>query len=625
MPGIAGIIDLRGGIRNRTLVESMVKSMARERFLNSGTFAAAEMGIYAGWVAMENSFSVRQVFFNEERDVALILSGECFTDPKTRAGLQQRGHEAGIQPGDWLVHLYEEQGDQFFGKLNGLFSGLLIDKRKKCAFLFNDRYGVERIYIHEKEDALFFASEAKALLRVLPELRHFDEDGVAQFLAFGCTLEWRTLFRGVSVLPGGSLWQFEGRNCHKKRYFTPADWEKQQPLPAEDFEAEFQDTFKRILPRYFESDGRVGISLTGGLDTRMIMASRPVNNERLACYTFGVVNGETLDAQLAARVAESCGLDHDVLRIGPDFFSDFASHADRTVYVTDGCFAVFGAHEIYLNRKARELAPTRLTGNFGSEVLRSMSTFKPIELSPGLLSPDFGSRVKSARDCLCSSDDYPVTFAAFKEIPWSLFGSFAAGRSQVAFRTPYLDNEIVALAFRAPNSVRATPRPALRFIKNANIALSDIPTDRGLIGEDEGVIGRSRHLLSEAVFKFEYHTNEGLPNWLAPFDPFFKKFGSFVGILGHHKYLHYRRWLRNELGAYVHTAVDRASAQRSPFWNPGFVRQLGEAHISGRRNYLRELNAVLTLEAVERLLLRNYPSGCELVRDVASQPEPVTV
>jgi asparagine synthase (glutamine-hydrolysing) len=603
----------------------MTQSMVHEKFYTSGFYSAPAMGIYTGWVALENPFAAGQVFFNEQKDVALIFSGECFADREDLTELERGRHELGDDKADWLVHSYEAEGDQFFGKLNGLFSGLLIDKRKKCAFLFNDRYGVERIYVHETEDTLYFASEAKALLRVLPQQRAFDEEGVAQFLAFGSTLEWRTLFQGISVLPGGSLWHFEGRSRSKRRYFTPIDWEEQEPLTPEDFEAEFQETFKRILPRYFEAETAIGISLTGGLDTRMIMASRPATGEKPACYTFGGESGETLDTKVAARVAESCGLDHQVLRIGSDFFSDYASHADRTAYVTDGCFGVLGAHEIYLNRMARELASVRLTGNFGSEVLRSMSTFKPMDLSRNLLNPEFGTRVNIAENAVSNPSEHPVTFAAFREIPWNLFGSLAAGRSQVTFRTPYLDNEIVRLAFRAPEILRRTAAPALRFVKKTSPSLSKIPTDRGLMADAPRITGAARHFFSDVAFKLEYHTNEGLPNWLSNFDPFFRILNSAVGVFGRHKYLQYRRWLRNELAHYLNAAIDRASSRPSPFWNQTFVRQLGSAHISGRGNYLRELNAVLSLEAVERLLLHNHPSSSELLNNSVTQPEAVAV
>jgi len=202
-------------------VKSMAKSMEHESFYDSGLYCVPEIGIYAGWVAHENSLAAGQPFVNEANDVVLLLSGECFVDREMRVQLSQKGHELGRAAGSWLVHLYEEEGDCFFEKLNGLFSGLLIDKRQGKAFLFNDRYGVERVYWHEAKDTTYFASEAKALLRVLPELRKFDQEAVSQFLTFGCTLEQRTLFRGVQLLPGASVWSFENGKCQKKRYFFP--------------------------------------------------------------------------------------------------------------------------------------------------------------------------------------------------------------------------------------------------------------------------------------------------------------------------------------------------------------------------------------------------------------------
>ena len=259
MPGIVGIASQRQSEECQSRVTSMASSMEHEFFYNSGMYSVPEMGIYVGWVAHEHSFSAGQPFFNERGDIVLLLSGECFVDPELRSGLRRKGHEVEPTGGGWLVHLYEEEGERFFTKLNGLFSGLLIDKRQKKAFLFNDRYSVERIYWHENDDAIFFASEAKALLRILPELRQFDEEGVAQFLAFGCTLGERTLFRNVRLLPGASVWTFENGQCQKRRYFFPETWESQAVLSDKAFEVEFRETFKRILPRYLESDSRIGI------------------------------------------------------------------------------------------------------------------------------------------------------------------------------------------------------------------------------------------------------------------------------------------------------------------------------------------------------------------------------
>ena len=608
MPGIVGIISQRPSAECQHLVKSMVASMEHEPFYDSGVYFVPEMGVYGGWVAHEDSFAAGQVFFNEQSDIALLFSGECFVDRERHAELRRKGHELAEAAGSWMIHFYEEQGDRFFEKLNGLFSGLLIDKRKSKAFLFNDRYGVERLYWHETEDATYFASEAKGLLRILPELRAFDKEGVAQFLTYGCTLEWRTLFRGIQLLPGASVWSFERGRCQKRKYLSPDTWEAQPTLSVENFESEFQETFKRILPRYFESGSKIGISLTGGLDTRMIMACRPKAAEQAVCYTFSGENGQTLDDRLAKRVAETCGLAHRILRIGQDFFSNFASNAERTVYITDGCLGILGSHEIYLNNQARQLAPVRLTGNYGSEILRRVSTFKPIGLSPALVSREFSRALNLWARSPAHDNEHPVTFAAFREIPWNLFFNVAAGRSQVSFRTPYLDNEIVALAYRAPENLRSSPLPALHLVRDSCAVLNNIPTDMGQLGQTGAAGGALRRVFSKVTFKLDYLSNEGFPHWLSPLDPMFKHFTSSLKIVGLHKYLHYRSWFRKELAGYVTAMLKDSCIRQSPFWNPDFLEHISREHMRGRRNYVREINAVLTLEAVERLLFRELSS-----------------
>jgi asparagine synthase (glutamine-hydrolysing) len=496
-------------------------------------------------------------------------------------------------------------GEQFFEKLNGLFSGLLIDQRQMKVFLFNDRYGSERIYWHQTNDATYFASEAKALLCVLPELRRFDDEGVAQFLTFECTFDGRTLFRDIQLLPGGSVWSFESGQCRKRKYFSPETWESQPVLSSQAFTARFEETFKRVLPRYFASDSKLGISLTGGLDTRMIMACRPESLQKIVCYTFSGQSGETFDDRLAAQVAEVCGLEHRLLRIGADFFSDFGSHVDRTVYATDGCFGATGAHEIYFNKRARELAPVRLTGNYGSEVLRSVSTFKPLGLSPALFNPQFRHSPHYAAGLPANGSTNSITFAAFREIPWSLFGSLAAARSQVTLRTPYLDNEIVALAYQAPENLRTSPLPAWHLVKINNTLLGKMPTDLRPSPASSPPAAILRRFISKATFKLDYLNNEGWPNWLSPFEPIFSRVTSTLNVVGLHKYLHYRSWFQHQLAKYVTEVITDPLVRRMPFWNPAFVANMAQDHVSGRKNYVSEINAVLTLEAVERLLFRN--------------------
>lgn len=609
MPGIVGLISQRPAQECESIVKTMTATMRHERFYVSSTYFVPELGIYAGSVAHEHSFAAGHAFFNEARDVALVISGECFFDSRVGIETRQNGHRMDEPNGTRIVHLYEEQGEKAFENLNGLFSGLLIDKRQGKAFLFNDRYALERIYYSEQADGFYFASEAKALLRVLPDSRSFDEDGVAQYLAFGCTLEERTLFHVIGMLPGASLWSFRNAKCQKRKYFSARNWESQAVLSPASFESRFQKCMKQILPRYFQSESRIGIALTGGLDTRMIMAALPETLRKPICYTFTGSAGLTVDDRLASRVAEACGLEHRLLRIGPDFLSDFADHADRTVYITDGCFGVCGSHELYLNRLARQLATMRLTGNYGSEVLRGVSTFKPLGISSALLSEEINRLVRRHIREFAASQAHPTTFAAFRNVPLNLFGSLAAGRSQVGFRSPYLDNELVELAYQAPQSLRRSQRPGLSFVKNNSETLSKIPTDKGYASDSSGLAQLVRRLFSRVTFKIDYFYNEGFSHRLSVFDRVFRQFVSRIGVVGLHKYLRYGSWFRRELSDYLNDSILNASMRQSPFWNASVLEHMVTEHIKGRKNYVMEINAVLTLEAIERLLFRDMPRG----------------
>jgi asparagine synthase (glutamine-hydrolysing) len=600
MPGIAGIISREAPEVCRRRLAAMVGSMLHEPSYQSGTYEAVEMGVYAGWVVHPGSFAARESGKDATDALAVVVAGECFDDCGSPVRVLPDTGVGRCDSSRTLLNKYEKHGDGFVNELNGLFSGILIDRRRSRVLLFNDRYAVERLYVHETEHGTYFASEAKALLRVLSATRALDDASVAQFLAYGCVLDSKTLFRNVRMLEGGSLWIIEDGSCQKRRYFTPAQWESQPALSVDDFQSEFQRCFTKAIPRYFSGTHRIGVSLTGGLDTRMIMACLPVLPTPPLCYTFVGLKGQTLDARIATRIASECGLEHQLLRIGKDFLADFDGYVDRTVYVTDGCNGPVGAHEIYLNAQARGLAPLRVTGNFGSEVLRAMSTLKNMGLSQELIAPDLRAQVSGASNAPAGTS--PVTFSAFREIPWSLFGIMSSAKSQVIYRSPYLDNDLVALAYRAPESVRRSASSSLQLVREASPRLSRIPTDRAVMADGRGLGYLWNRFLAEVTFKLDYMHKEEPPKVM-------RSLGVFsaldkAGLLGGHKWLEYRLWFQNELATYVADALSDPATLRLSFLNPQTVKTMARDHANGTRNYIREINAVLTLATVDRLIVR---------------------
>jgi asparagine synthase (glutamine-hydrolysing) len=77
--------------------------------------------------------------------------------------------------------------------------------------------------------------------------------------------------------------------------------------------------------------------------------------------------------------------------------------------------------------------------------------------------------------------------------------------------------------------------------------------------------------------------------------------------MGLHKYLPYRPWFRRELANYVTDVLTDPQTARLPYWNAGALSSIARDHVAGRRNYVREINTVVTLAAVDRLLVRGQP------------------
>jgi asparagine synthase (glutamine-hydrolysing) len=95
---------------------------------------------------------------------------------------------------------------------------------------------------------------------------------------------------------------------------------------------------------------------------------------RIALLPFGGAK-DMLDISIAREVAEVCHQTHKVLRLDRTFFSEFPRLAEKTIYVTDGSVDVCSTHDMYFNKLAREIAPIRVTGKFGSEVIRDHTMF----------------------------------------------------------------------------------------------------------------------------------------------------------------------------------------------------------------------------------------------------------
>ena len=604
MPGIVGIISQRPSEQYSALVKSMVKCLKHEPFYTDGTYFNEELGLWSGWACHEGAFDDCLPIWNEKKDICLLFSGEDFADNADIDAVRMRGHEFGPDDASYLVHLYEEMGCEFLEKLNGWFSGVLLDLRERKLVLFNDRYGVNRIYYHEDASGFYFASEAKSLLKVLPGTRKLNLRSLGEVLSCEAVLQNRSLFSGISLLPGGSSWVFSrGAPVKKKTYFKKEAWENQPELSESDFYEKLKETWARVLPKYFRGKPSIGLSLTGGVDSRMILAWAPRSSGTLPCYTWGGTYRDCTDVKIARRIAKLCQQPYNTIPLGAEFLSQFHDLAERAVYISDGTMDVTGALDLYVQRSARQIAPVRLSGVCGGEILRRLVMFKPDLPQPGLFNPELASSFQEAAATYGSElQDHRLSFTSFKQAPWYMASKFTVERSQLTYRTPYFDNDLVALAYQTPTMLLRN-EPALRLIADGNPALGKIGTDRGIAFRSIPGVTRALHSYQEFTFKAEYAYDYGMPQWLARLDHIFAPLHLEKLFLGRHKVAHFRVWYRDELSGSLREMLLDSDARSRPYLRANSLEEILKAHISGQRNYTFEIHKILTLEFIQRKLI----------------------
>jgi asparagine synthase (glutamine-hydrolysing) len=603
MPGIVGLVTKMPREWAEPQLLRMVESLRHESFYQTGTWVDESLGIYVGWTALKNSFSDGMPLSNERGDVVLVFSGEEYPEPGTAARLKERGHACKAEGSSYLVHLCEED-PTFPAGLNGRFHGLLTDRTRGTTVLFNDRYGMHRICYHESKEAFYFAAEAKAILAVRPELRRADPRGLAEFVACSCTLENRTVFEGIHLLPSAAAWRFRNGSIEEKStYFEPREWEQQTPFEPEVYAQELRSVLSRNLPRYFNSQVPMGISLTGGLDTRVIMALRKSPPGSLPCYTFGGMFRDSQDVQVARRVASQQQQSYQVITVGDEFLKHFPHYVERSVYLTEGGVDASRSPDLYVSEKARQIAPVKIVGTYGSEIIRQGVMFKPVVPAPGLYRPEFLAYVQQAGDTYAAlRREHPVTFAAFRQSPRYHYGILALEQSQLTVRSPYLDNDFVRTVYRAPKSDNANSDIRLRLISEGDPALGRIRTDLGFAGS-----GGLSAMLSQQVLKFtfkaEYAYDYGMPQWVARIDHLFSPLRLERLFLGRHKFYHFRVWYRDALSKYVREILLDPRTLSRPYIQPNVLETMVRGHLKGDRNYTLAIHKALTLELLHRRFL----------------------
>src|SRR5262249_37319744 len=115
----------------------------------------------------------------------IVTAGDPTTDVVPWSTESQEWHGIGAGADD-LARRITRDGLDALADIEPPFAGFLMDQRRRACVLFNDRYGIERLFVQSGKGRVVFASEAKAIVAVVPKAGAVDTVGLAEWLACGC-------------------------------------------------------------------------------------------------------------------------------------------------------------------------------------------------------------------------------------------------------------------------------------------------------------------------------------------------------------------------------------------------------------------------------------------------------
>jgi asparagine synthase (glutamine-hydrolysing) len=250
----------------------------------------------------------RQPMMTEGGRFTVSYNGEIYNFRELRNELQALGCRFRSRSDtEVLLNAWATWGVASLNRFNGMFAFALWDKERRELVLARDRYGIKPLYYAERDAALVFASEVKALL-VHPAVEaRMDLDALLEYMTFQNFFTDRTLFRDVRLLPAGCLMTVAVDTGARRmeRYWDFNFVEPETQGRAEDYVEEFDRLFCQAVSRQLVSDVPVSSYLSGGIDSGSItaLAAREVDNLRSFTVGFDLHSASGLELGMDEREA----------------------------------------------------------------------------------------------------------------------------------------------------------------------------------------------------------------------------------------------------------------------------------------------------------------------------------
>lgn len=572
--------------KNSGIQEGIIRSLDYNPGWQKKTFR--DRDIFLGCV--ELPFKSGQDYWKETADFVVVIDGEILSWDHAVPGESTT---------EKILNIFKERGETLVQHVNGHFSIVIWDKKKRTLHIMNDRLGLRPLYYAQYREKTFFASEIKAILADQDFNKKCNIDAVIDFFSYEYVLNDQTLLEGIKVFPYASTVKLDSVNgpLNFNRYW---DLQFNQEFPKErtitQYAWKFNAVTRRAVERAMQGPHKIGLPLTGGLDSRVIAALIDRKYYPLDTYTFGMKG--SIDVAIARKISRMIGAKHHITEIKYNTIADLMI---KGVFMTDGmqgCNSYHilnimdemgAAHFVALTGFIGGMLPRRMYGGYvgkGKEDVYSAFDTGTLKFREKVFNGEFQKAVGSGKERFFDlwdeisqknkADPLDYLNLTQRQRRYINYGTVLM-RNYLEVRTPFADYEYVDFCLKMPHIFKEDA-----FIYKEMLNICHAPFAR-VKQEATGMSLRPGRLER----KFAKTMDKLLGKPIAYRRPAYD----------------YNRFYRIALKDFTHRILFSQKFKNRQIFNQEIVEHMVNDHMTGKGNYAPQLGVLITFELWNRLFM----------------------
>jgi len=322
---------------DKAILKKMTGSIIHRGPDDEGYYFSGSMGLGFRRLSIIDLAGGHQPMSDADKKIWVIFNGEIYNFPALKRELELYGHIFHTKSDtEVIVYGYKQWGVDVFNHLNGMFGIAIWDELKKRLIISRDRMGIKLVYYHVDGSTVTFGSEIRAVIARENTPPDVDTESLNLFLRYRYTPSPYTIFKNIRKLAPGTCMIVE------KGSYTIQRWWQYKPVPFDPMptpmqaEEELLEIYRRSIKRHLLSDVPVGLLLSGGVDSAMLLALMKESGESWKTFTVGYGKGysddELFDAVETARVLDSPNFQVNISKkIFEDNFSKIISYLEEPI------------------------------------------------------------------------------------------------------------------------------------------------------------------------------------------------------------------------------------------------------------------------------------------------------